>query len=366
MCSASTPTTRKIKRTRSRGHCVRAFGARRGGRFKRLSTPWGCSPPRSRCPQKPDAACLHQRIGDQLHTDRFVWGVMSKVPRERGHGRDSLVDPRASPSVVAKETYSDNLQDQNDETLRKIATRVLDKLAGITTKGTLTVHAGDADGVVWINGQKNRALEHGAAMIELIPGRYDIEVRAPGFATATQEGVVVNPGQDTSVPLKMVALALPVAAAAAPESKGNARRVLGWTLIGLGGRPARSSPGSKASSFSLCEERSRQRAGASALHDHGRLQQRSSTRSSTAWPRMLAANTTRQPPIAWWGSSPRAPEGRCSSGGWCCCSRTGRKSRGGEQRPCPERTSRAPAVPALALSASPRGTGGGVEAVLTF
>jgi hypothetical protein len=185
-----------------------------------------------RCPQKPDAACL-QRIGDQLHTDRFVWGVMSKAPGSEVTAEVHLWT-RGHPDVFARETYSDNLQDQNDETLRRIATRILDKLAGITTKGTLTVHAGDAEGVVWINGQKNRALERGAATIELIPGRYDIEVRAPGFAAAAQEGVVVNPGQDTSVPFKMVAVAQPVAAAAAPESKVGVRRVLGWTLIGLG------------------------------------------------------------------------------------------------------------------------------------
>jgi hypothetical protein len=185
-----------------------------------------------RCPQKPDAACL-QRIGDQLHTDRFVWGVMSKAPGSQVTAELHLWT-RGHPDVVAKETYSDNLQDQNDETLRKIATRLLDKLAGITTKGTLTVHAGDAEGVVWINGQKNRALERGAATIELIPGRYDIEVRAPGFATASEEGVVVNPAQDTSVPLKMVPLAQPVAAAVAPESKTDVRRIIGWTLVGLG------------------------------------------------------------------------------------------------------------------------------------
>jgi hypothetical protein len=185
-----------------------------------------------RCPQKPDAACL-QRIGDQLHTDRFVWGVMSKAA-----GNQVVADvhlwARGRADVVTKETYSDNLQDQNDETLRRIATRILDKLAGTTTKGTITVHAGDAEGVVWINGQRNRALEHGAATIELIPGRYDVEVRAQGFGTASQESVVVNPGQDTSVPLKLVPAVQTVATAPAPESKVSVRRIFGWSLFGLG------------------------------------------------------------------------------------------------------------------------------------
>ena len=121
-----------------------------------------------RCPQKPDAACL-QRIGDQLHTDRFVWGVMSKSPGNQVTTEIHLW-ARGRPDVSAKETYSDNLQDQNDETLRRIAARILDKITGTTTKGTVTIHAGDSEGVVWINGQKNRALEHGAATNRARPG----------------------------------------------------------------------------------------------------------------------------------------------------------------------------------------------------
>ena len=35
-----------------------------------------------RCPQKPDTPCL-QRIGDQIHTDRFIWGTMSKGPNNQ-------------------------------------------------------------------------------------------------------------------------------------------------------------------------------------------------------------------------------------------------------------------------------------------
>src|ERR1700679_4037287 len=36
-----------------------------------------------KCPPKPDAACL-QRIGDQLHSDHYIWGMMGrrKTPGE--------------------------------------------------------------------------------------------------------------------------------------------------------------------------------------------------------------------------------------------------------------------------------------------
>jgi hypothetical protein len=184
-----------------------------------------------RCPPKPDAACL-QRIGDQLHADRFVWGVMTKAP-----GNQVTVEmhlwARGRPDTSDKETYSDNLQDQNDETLRRIATRILDKISGTVTTGTVTVHAGDSEGVVWINGQKNRALEHGAATIALAPGKYDVEVRAQGFASAKQENVTVSAGLDTSVALRLEpAAAAPEATSAA--SSVDVRRVAGWSLIGVG------------------------------------------------------------------------------------------------------------------------------------
>ena len=43
---------------------------------------------------------------------------------------------RGRPDAMAKETYSDNLRDQNDETLRRIATRILDKIGGNALNGT--------------------------------------------------------------------------------------------------------------------------------------------------------------------------------------------------------------------------------------
>jgi hypothetical protein len=81
-----------------------------------------------RCPQRPDAACL-VRIGDHLKADRFVWGTLSKAA---GHQvtADMHLWTRGKPDVAIHETYSDNLKDQNDDTLRKIATRILDRLAG--------------------------------------------------------------------------------------------------------------------------------------------------------------------------------------------------------------------------------------------
>ncbi len=186
-----------------------------------------------RCPPKPDASCL-QRIGDQLHADRFVWGVMTKAPGNQITAEIHLWS-RGKPDASTKETYSDNLKDQNDETLRRIAARILDKISGTVATGTVSVHAGDADGFVWVDGQKKRALDHGAATIDLAPGSYQVEVRSQGFAPARQDGVVVAAGQDTSVPLKLSPAEAATAASTAPAGSGpNVRRIVGWSLIGVG------------------------------------------------------------------------------------------------------------------------------------
>ena len=194
-----------------------------------------------RCPPKPDAACL-QRIGDQLHTDRFVWGMMTKAPGSQVAAEVHLWS-RGKPDASWKETYSDNLRDQNDETLRKIATRILDKISGTVTTGTVTVHAegrpgegraGEGEGVVWINGQKSRPLEHGAATIDLPPGRYDVEIRAQGFANAKQESVLVSAGLDTTVNLKLEPAAAPPVETSKGGSGPRIRQVAGWSLVGIG------------------------------------------------------------------------------------------------------------------------------------
>ena len=170
-----------------------------------------------RCPAKPDAACL-QKIGDQLHTDRFIWGVMNRAPVNQITAEIHLWT-RGRPDSSDKETYSDNLKDQNDETLRRIAARILEKVSGSPTTGTLTVRTDDTDGVLWVDGQRKRALDHGGATVDLPPGTYRVEVRADGFAPARQDGVVVAAGQDTSVPLKLSPEV--TEEASAPPSKEN-------------------------------------------------------------------------------------------------------------------------------------------------
>jgi hypothetical protein len=187
-----------------------------------------------RCPARPDAACL-QKIGDQLHTDRFIWGFLVKAPGSQVTAEVHLW-ARGKPDASVRETYSANLHDQNDETLRTIATRMLEKITGLPSTGTLTVHAGDAEGTVWINGEKKKPLDHGSAVIDLAPGTYDVEVRAQGFATAREEKVVVAGGQDTSVPLKLKPEEEADAEQATTPSTSHTdwQRIAGWSLVGVG------------------------------------------------------------------------------------------------------------------------------------
>ena len=94
-----------------------------------------------RCPASRTRRAL-LKIADQLRTDRFIWGVVTRAPGNQITAEVHLW-ARGKPDASTKETYSDNLKDQNDETLRKIAARILEKISGSPTTGTMTIHAGD-------------------------------------------------------------------------------------------------------------------------------------------------------------------------------------------------------------------------------
>ena len=196
-----------------------------------------------KCPQRPDMACL-QKIAEQLKTDRFIWGLLSKSGKGQVTAEIHLY-VKGKPDVFAKETFSDNLKDQNDENLRRIAGRLFDRLVVGQGAGTLTVKAGDGGGAVLVDGVEKAQLDHGQATLELKPGTYSLEVRAPGSAPAKQT-VTVTAGAESTLALTLT----PESAVTAPPAGGigngatppgggethgtSGRKIAGWTFVVVG------------------------------------------------------------------------------------------------------------------------------------
>jgi hypothetical protein len=183
-----------------------------------------------KCPARPDPPCL-QRIGDQLHADRYVWGTLAK--KKSGEVTADLhLWNRTKPESQASETYSDNLKDPSDEALRTVAARLFDQLTGAGAVGTLVVHAGTGAGSVLIDGVPKGTLEAGTTRVEVAEGSHTIAVRIPKFeAPSLTTNVKVGAEQDVSFAL----------APALEDSKGEehepqqpfpTRQVIGYTALG--------------------------------------------------------------------------------------------------------------------------------------
>jgi hypothetical protein len=184
-----------------------------------------------KCPARPDAACL-DKIAGQLKTERFIWGTMSKAPGNQV-GVDLHFYAKGRPDTAVRETFSDNLRDQNDESLRKIAAHLFEKLTGTAT-GTVTVHAGDAEGEVWVDGQKRGDLVKGDLTVELLAGQHAIEIRAKGYGPSRHNVLVAA---SRNIPINAVLTpegSGPVTPDRGTEKPLPVRRILGWAAIGVG------------------------------------------------------------------------------------------------------------------------------------
>lgn len=155
-----------------------------------------------KCPVKPDAPCL-QRIGDQLKADRFVWGQMTKKASQVTI--ELHMWTRGKPEARTVETYSENLKDPNDDSLKKIAAKLFAAITNSATTGSVTVRAvGAATGMVLVDGQERAKLDAGVAKLDVPAGAHNIEVRAPGFDAWSQQ-LNVAPGADQEVTATLVA-----------------------------------------------------------------------------------------------------------------------------------------------------------------
>jgi hypothetical protein len=187
--------------------------------------------PALKCPTRPDSACL-QRIGDQLKTDRFFWGNVVKATMSRQVVAEVHLWTRGKPEQVAKETYSDNLKDQNDDALKRIATQLFERLTGQATQGTVIVHAvGAQTGTVLVDGKASQPFDHGQATLLLPSGTHSIDVQSEGLTTTAQTvNVVVNATSEITFELKAGAVSVPP-----PSTPGHGKRTVGFILLGVGG-----------------------------------------------------------------------------------------------------------------------------------
>ncbi|MEO8877268.1 MAG: carboxypeptidase-like regulatory domain-containing protein [Polyangiaceae bacterium] len=155
-----------------------------------------------RCPERPDAACL-DRIGAQLKTDRFFWGSLKRTVKGQVLAEIHLWRKSKGDSSTT-EGFSDNLRDQNDEVLRRIAGHAFAKLAGEIVPALLTVNVRppETDAVVLVDGADSAPTDQGQATIELKPGAHVIGVRANGYKTA-QNRVSIDPGKELVLDVKL-------------------------------------------------------------------------------------------------------------------------------------------------------------------
>jgi hypothetical protein len=79
-----------------------------------------------KCPPLPNRSCL-QRIGDQLHADRYVWGTMGKE-KDGEVTADMHLWTRGKPPIEASETYPEELKDPGSDGLRAVADRLFRRL----------------------------------------------------------------------------------------------------------------------------------------------------------------------------------------------------------------------------------------------
>jgi hypothetical protein len=179
-----------------------------------------------KCPEPPDANC-QSRIADQIKADRYVWGTLRKKDKKSGMVLADLhlwVRGKGTSSWPVE--YSQNLTDQNDDSLRKVAGDAISNLTGGPPKGGIHVRAGDVAGQVFIDGQPVGALKNGDGTFMVPAGPHKVVVKAVGYSD-TEKQIVVKP---TGAPLDLNLTLL----ATGGGSSFNGKRVGGYAALGAG------------------------------------------------------------------------------------------------------------------------------------
>jgi hypothetical protein len=179
-----------------------------------------------KCPSKPTPEC-QQKIGEQLKAERYIWGTLSKGPTAGQVTAELHFYQKGKPDSVIKESYADNLKDQNDDTLGKIAQRVIDRLGG-SSVGIVVVRSADQTGEVIVDGEKRVPLAQGVARIEVAPGSHSIEITGP--SGSTKRTIMVTAGKETPVDVGPT----PPPGGTEPEKPFPTKKVIGGAALAGG------------------------------------------------------------------------------------------------------------------------------------
>jgi hypothetical protein len=190
--------------------------------------------PALKCPARPDSACL-QKIGDQLKTDRFFWGNVVKAPTPHQVVAEVHLWTRGKPEQVAKESFSDNLKDQNDDALKRVASALFEHLTGQATQGVVLVHAnGAAVGTVIVDGKPAGQLAGGQATVQLPSGSHTVDVQVDGMSTTPQNvNIVVNVQSELTFDMRPLTTA-PVT----PSKPSHLKKTIGFITLAVAGGSA--------------------------------------------------------------------------------------------------------------------------------
>jgi hypothetical protein len=198
-----------------------------------------------KCGEVPDASC-QAKIGQQIGSDRYIWGTLRKVT-----GGQVVADlhlwARGKPATETQLTYSDNLTAPGDDALKRLVDDAVAKLVAVGETGTVVVRSQDAaSGDLYVDGKPHGAMQSGEMKLALAPGTHQIELRR---GAEVQKGTVsVRPG--ASVELHLAFASADATSAGTSSSIGaslsdaptvvqprpglSSSKVMGWSALGMG------------------------------------------------------------------------------------------------------------------------------------
>lgn len=179
-----------------------------------------------KCPTRPPPEC-QQKIAEQIKAERYIWGFVAKGPTQGQVTAEIHLYQKGKADTVLRESYADNLKDSNDDTLRKIAMRIVERLGG-NAVGVVIVKSTEQTGEIVVDGEKHVPVAQGTARVELAAGGHSIELAAGG--NTVKRNVLVTAGRETVVEFT------PQGVVEGPESGSpvKTRKIIGGVTMGVG------------------------------------------------------------------------------------------------------------------------------------